>query len=200
MSSVAIGGWLPPNSPGAHLERSSIPPRGAQRVVLAAVPYFPNVNCPGHEDFSSSSRSCCYLHLRVAHCSRLGSSFRRFLARKPQLRTKAGTPPPPPAAPTPPPPPPAAAFVPSRPPAKSFRLLPNSTTKPFSFRNIFHIIWQIFIKRVSLVKVAEKFWSSKTWTVNNYVVLYLWRTATPHSCVSSHTMFGEYCFHLDVNN
>ena len=64
--------------------------------------------------------------------------------------------PPPPAAPTPTPPPPAAAFVPSRPPAKSFRLLPNSTTKPFSFRNIFHIIWQIFIRRVSLVQVAGK--------------------------------------------
>ena len=155
---------MPQNSPGAHPERSSIPPRGAQRVCeLAAVPYFPNVNCPaGHEDFSSSSRSCCYLHLGVAHCSRLGSSFRRFLARKPQLRTKAGTPTPPnppPAAPTPTPPPPAAAFVPSRPPAKSFRLLPNSTTKPFSFRNIFHIIWQIFTKSVSLVHIAENFLS-----------------------------------------
>ena len=86
---------MPPNSPGAHLERSSIPPRGAQRVCeLAAVPYFPDINFPGHEDSSSSSRSCCYLHLSVEHCSRLGSSFRRFLARKPQLRTKAGTPPP----------------------------------------------------------------------------------------------------------
>ena len=84
---------MSPNSPGAHLERSSIPPRGAQRVCeLAAVPYFPDINCPGHEDSTSSFRSCCYLHLRVAHCSRLGSSFRRFLARKPQLRRKAGTP------------------------------------------------------------------------------------------------------------
>ena len=143
---------MPENSPEAHLERCSIPPRGAQRACeLAAVPYFPDINCPGQEACSSSSRPCCYLHPRVAHCSRLGSSFRRFLARKPQLRTKAGTPPDPP-----PPPPPAAAFVPSRPPAKSFRLLPNSTTKPFSFRNIFHIIWQIFIRRVSLVHVAGK--------------------------------------------
>ena len=95
LPSIAIGCWLPQNSPGAHLERSSIPPRGAQRVCeLAAFPYFPDVNFPGQEDSSSSSRSCCYLHLRVAHCSRLGSSFRRFLARKPQLRTKAGTRPP----------------------------------------------------------------------------------------------------------
>ena len=69
---------------------------------------------------------------------------------------------PPPAAPTPPPPPPAAAFVPQRPPAKSFRLLPNSTTEPFSFQIIFHIIWQIFIKRVSLVQVAGKNLSYKT--------------------------------------
>ena len=129
---------MPQNSPEAHLERSSTPPRGAQRVCeLAAFPYFPDINCPGHEDSSSSSQSCCYLHPGVAHRSRLGSSFRRFLARKPQLRTKAGTPPPPPAAPIPTPPPPAAAFVPQRPPAKSFRLLPNSTTKPFSFQNIF---------------------------------------------------------------
>ena len=86
---------MPQNAPEAHLERSSTPPRGAQRVCeLAAFPYFPDVNFPGHEECSSSSRPCCYLHPGVAHRSRLGSSFRRFLARKPQLRTKAGTPPP----------------------------------------------------------------------------------------------------------